>query len=65
MWCTDYIIEIKKQFRDVYNFIPDRIVGGEPCFNNIPDGTYPMTIEGRLDNVKIVAGSISCCNWDE
>jgi hypothetical protein len=66
MWMTDYIREIKSQFRDVYKFIPDRVVdGGEPCFNNIPDGEYPMTIEGKLDNVKIIDGKINCCNFKD
>jgi hypothetical protein len=65
MWMTDYIREIKRQFRDVYLFVPDREQHGEPCFDNIPDGLYPMTIEGKLDNVKIINGTISCCNFDE
>lgn len=63
MWMTEYIREIKKQFRDKYGFKPNRTVGGEPCFESIPDGEYPMTIDGKLDKVKIVDGSISCCNF--
>jgi hypothetical protein len=64
MWMTQYIMEIKKQFRDVYGFVPSRIVAGEPCFDDIPDGEYPMTIKGKLDRVKIAGGRISCCNFD-
>ena len=65
MWMTDYIREIKKQLRDKYGFKPSRIEGGEPCFENIPDGDYPMTIDGKLDHVKITNGGISCCNFDK
>lgn len=63
MWMTEYIREIKNQFRDKYGFKPSRTVGGEPCFENIPDGEYPMVIDGKTDKVKIVNGSISCCNF--
>lgn len=65
MWMSDYIREIKKQFRDKYGFTPSRTVGGEPCFDNIPDGNYPMRIEGKIDQVKITNGTISCCNFDK
>lgn len=61
---TDYIREIKRQFRDTHHFTPSRVVIGEPLFDNIPDGEYPMTIEGRLDHVRIVNGAINCCNFD-
>lgn len=65
MWMTDYIREIKRQFRDTYHFVPSRVEGNEPCFDNIPDGEYPMTIDGRLDRVRIIDGGISCCNFDK
>ena len=65
MWMTNYINEIKKQLRDTYHFVPKSEVGGEPLFDNVPDGEYPMTIEGKLDKVRIVNGSIHCCNFDE
>lgn len=63
MWMSDYIREIKCQFRDKYHFVPYRTIGGEPCFESIPDGEYPMEIEGKLDKVKIINGTISCCNF--
>lgn len=63
MWMTQYISEIKKKLRDQYRFKPSRTVEGEPCFDNIPDGEYPMRIDGKLDRVKIVNGGISCCNF--
>ena len=64
MWMTAYIREIKKQFRDVYHFVPNNPGVDEPNFDHIPDGEYPMTIEGKLDKVRIVRGSISCCNFE-
>jgi hypothetical protein len=67
MWMTDYIREIKRQFRDVYHFTPVRGTDDDPTFAEgaIPDGEYPMTIEGELDRVRIVGGAISCCNFDK
>jgi len=65
MWMTDYIREIKRQFRDVYGFTPlPGSTEDEPLIK-APDGEYPMTIEGKLDHVRIVNGKISCCNFDE
>ena len=58
-----YIGEIKHQLRDVYHFKPDRIVGQDLCFDHIPDGEYPMKIDGRMDYVEIVDGKIHCCNF--
>lgn len=66
MWMTCYINEIKRQFRDKYNFIPTGGTESEPLFNNsIPDGEYPMEIDGKIDNVKIKDSAISCCNFDK
>ena len=59
-----YINEIKRQFRDTYNFVPNGGTQHEPLFEFIPDGEYPMVIDGKTDNVKIVNGTISCCNFD-
>lgn len=64
MWMSDYIKAVKRQFRDKYKFTPSRIgPGDEPVFDTIPDGDYPMKIDGKLDRVKIINGSISCCNF--
>ena len=63
MWCTDYIKEIKRQFYKKYKFKPSRIVGDDYCFDDIPDGDYPMKIKGKIDYVKIIDGTIECCNW--
>ena len=60
-----YIREIKINLRDVYGFKPNRTVGnGEPCFDSIPPGYYPMVIEGKKDWVEITSdGKINCCNF--
>lgn len=64
MWMTAYISEIKRQFRDVYKFTPNGGTDDDPTFDIIPDGFYPMEIEGKVDNIKITNGSISCCNFN-
>ena len=60
MWGTQYIQEIQKQFISCYNFKPNE--NGLP--SDVPDGEYPMWVEGRYDLVKIKNGMISCCNFD-
>ena len=62
MWWSDYIREIQRQFVEVYNFPENPESPGLPM--DVPDGDYPMTIEGKLDNVKIIDGKISCCNFE-
>lgn len=66
VWMTDYILEIKRQFRDVYQFVPEKTdPGDEPIFavGQIPDGVYPMTIAGKTDRVRIEKGKIYCRNF--
>jgi len=60
-----YIAAVKRGLRDKFKFKP-KVDGPDPVFahGQVPDGTYPMKIEGRVDKVKIVNGTISCCNWD-
>ena len=61
---TEYIREIKRQFRDTYGFKPALgSPANEPIFvhGEIPDGEYPMTIEGVVDRVRITNGRIFCC----
>lgn len=59
-----YINEIKIQFRDNYKFVPSGGTENDPLFDNIPDGVYPMEIEGKIDYVRIKGEGISCCNFD-
>ncbi|MBX4211432.1 MAG: hypothetical protein KW806_01385 [Candidatus Yanofskybacteria bacterium] len=57
---TNYIGEIQRQLVEVYHFSTNE--KGLPT--NVPDGEYPMTIEGKVDKVRIVNGGINCCNFD-
>ncbi len=60
-----YIQAIKRQFRDAYHFVPEIDDGVEVIFaeGQIPDGVYPMTIDGKLDKVEIREGKIYCCRF--
>lgn len=58
---SEYIAEIQRQFVDVFNF------EAKPRAKipvSVPDGVYPMLIEGRVDNVKIENGLIYCCRFE-
>lgn len=60
----EYINAIKRKLIDQYGFPENPMVPG--CvFGDVPDGEYPMTINGKLDNVRIKDGKINCCNFDE
>lgn len=61
MWWTAYIQEIQRQLIAVYGFKENPEKPGLPL--DVPDGEYPMTIEGKVDNVRIVNGTINCCNF--
>jgi hypothetical protein len=56
-----YIDEIKKQFISVYGFKENPEKPGLPM--DVPDGEYPMEIEGKIDKVRIENGKIYCCNF--
>ncbi len=62
MRMTDYIREIQRQWIEVYGFQENPDKPGVPL--NVPDGEYPMTIEGKLDHVRVVDGNINCCNFE-
>ena len=61
-----YIMAIKRGLRDVYGFKqkagshPD-----DPILENVPDGEYHLTIDGRKDRVVIKKGKIRCCNFED
>lgn len=57
-----YIDEIKRQMIAVYGFKENPGYPGVPL--NVPDGEYPMEIDGKTDKVKIVDGKIHCLNFD-
>ena len=60
MWMTDHIREIQRQFVEVYGFAARRDAPAIP--QHVPDGEYPMTIEGKVDRVRVAGGRIHCCN---
>ena len=53
-----YIREIKTQLATVHGFNPVGAEDGVLVFDVIPDGVYPMTINGELDEIKIENGTI-------
>lgn len=57
----DYISKIQTIFIEEYKFETNK--KGLP--KNVPDGEYPMIINGKKDNIIILEGKISCCNFDE
>ena len=62
---TDYIRAIRVQLRDKYNFTPiEGSTETEPLFESIPDGEYPMEINGKTDKVRVENGKLHCCNFD-
>lgn len=61
MGMLQYIQEIQRQLIAVYKFP----AGANGCPQGVPDGDYPMEIDGKTDNVKITDGKISCCNFQK
>jgi hypothetical protein len=62
MQMISYINEIKRLLIDQYGFKEDPLCPGVPV--DVPDGNYPMEIEGKIDYVRIEHGKINCCNFD-
>ena len=67
MGMLEYIRAVKRGLRDSYGFVPVRGDEHDPVFADgaVPDGNYPMTIDGKRDHVRIVNGHIDCCNFVE
>ncbi len=59
----DYIRKIQTAFIVQHGFTEHPDKPGLP--HHVPDGEYPMTIYGKVDNVRIVDGRINCCNFDK
>jgi hypothetical protein len=60
---TEYIREIQRQLIAQYGFAERSEAPGLPV--GVPDGAYPMTINGKLDHVRVEGGKIHCCNFEE
>jgi hypothetical protein len=56
MWMTEAVRETKRQLRDVHGFVPSREVNGEPCFDDVPDGSYAIWLGGRIISVQVIGG---------
>lgn len=61
MWMSDYIREIQRLLISQYGFAARSDNPGIP--SGVPDGEYPMMIDGKMDHVQIRHGKISCCNF--
>ena len=57
-----YISKIQRAFIDQHGFAEQLDRPGLPV--NVPDGEYPIVIDGRLDMVEIEDGLIGCCNFN-
>ena len=62
MWMTQYISAVQKGFIEQHGFSENPEKPGIPL--DVPDGEYPMEIDGKTDKVKIENGKINCCNFD-
>ena len=58
-----YIREIQHQLIKKYGFSVKVDASRAPI--DVPDGEYPMTIDGRLDHVRVENGKLSFGNFDE
>lgn len=62
MWMIEYVNEVKRQLRDVYKFKPNNHGSDiDPCFDHIPDGIYPMIIEGKQEYPIVCEGKFILC----
>lgn len=57
-----YISKIQRAFIDQHGFAEHLDRPDIPV--NVPDGEYPIVIDGRLDMVEIKGGLVGCCNFD-
>ena len=57
-----YIEQVQQGFIREYGFRENPEKSGIP--ESVPDGEYPMIIDGKLDFVRVISGKIHCCNYD-
>ena len=58
-----YIRAVQRGFIDQHGF-PENPDKPGCVLGEVPDGCYPMTVDGRTDYVTIKNGMIGCCNFD-
>jgi hypothetical protein len=61
MWMTSYVDQIKRKFIDQYGF-PENPDQPGCVLGEVPDGDYPMTIDGKSLIVTIKGGMINFAN---
>jgi hypothetical protein len=52
MSTTEYVRQVKIHLRDHYKFRPIQD-GPHILFREVPNGVYPMNIDGKIDYVEI------------
>jgi hypothetical protein len=62
MQMLEYISAIQRKLVSQYGFKERADAPGIPA--QVPDGKYPMEIDGKLDRVVVKNGKIHCCNFD-
>jgi len=65
MRMLEYAAAVKRGLRDVHGLTPTGGTDQEPTFDNIPDGEYPMEINGEIDRVRVTDDRLFMCNFDE
>ncbi|MCD4760528.1 hypothetical protein K8R42_01385 [bacterium] len=58
MWGTAYIATVKRALRDEHNFEPQPGSTDKEPLLEVPDGEYLVTIEGKLDKIRIEDGHL-------
>jgi hypothetical protein len=56
-----YVRQIQQKLITEYGFHEHAKHPGVPT--DVPDDIYPMEIDGRVDNVRVVQGHIEFCNF--
>jgi hypothetical protein len=56
-----YIAEIQRRLISEHGCKPRYDAPHIP--ENVPDGVYPMEIDGKVDHVEIKGGFIHCCRY--
>ena len=57
-----YFSAVHRGLRDIYGLTinVDKSTEDFPVFDNVPDGNYPMVINGRLDKIKVKDNELAC-----
>lgn len=61
----EYMSAVRRGMRDIHGFAPIGGTDSNPSFSGIPDGVYPMEINGKIDHVELKDGLFNTGNFDE